>query len=174
VKTAANQSSADNPSPLTPDQHGRWVVFQLDAQSYALPLNAVERVVRAVYVTPLALAPPVVLGVIDVAGQILPVFSLRRRLQLPERPIAPTDEFLITRTLHRRVVLQVDAAKGLIEQPIVSMIAAANIAPDLDCIRGVIAADDGLVLIHDLEQLLSPDEATALDKAMNQSAPHAA
>jgi purine-binding chemotaxis protein CheW len=36
------------------------VVWTLDAQRYALPLNAVERVVHAVAVTPLPDAPEVI------------------------------------------------------------------------------------------------------------------
>jgi hypothetical protein len=37
----------------------------------------------------------------------------------------------------------------------------------------VIQLEDGLVLIHDLEHFLSPDEARELDEAMNQRASHA-
>ena len=51
------------------------VVFRLDERRYALPLAVVERVVRAVDVTPLPKAPPMVLGVIDVHGRVLPVLN---------------------------------------------------------------------------------------------------
>ena len=44
----------------------RLVVFTLDEQRYALHLDAVERVVRAVEVTPLPKAPEIVLEVISV------------------------------------------------------------------------------------------------------------
>ena len=37
----------------------------------------------------------------------------------------------------------------------------------------MIQLEDGLVLIQDLEHFLSPDEALALDEAMNQRASHA-
>ena len=65
------------------------VVFRLNGQRYALPLAAVERIVCAVEVTPLPGAPPVVLGVINVAGCVLPVFNIRRRFLLPEREVVP-------------------------------------------------------------------------------------
>jgi purine-binding chemotaxis protein CheW len=173
VKAAQDPSPPAAPSPPTPSETAQWVVFGLDQGRYALPLTAVERIVRAAYVTPLPLAPSVVLGAIDVEGRILPVFSVRRRFGLPQRAIDPADQFLIARTAQGTVVLAIDAAQGVLERPAASLIDAATIAPNLPHIRGVIALEDGLVLIHDLEQFLSADEAHALNEAMNQAALHA-
>lgn len=144
----------------------RLVVFGVDEQRYALPLTAVARVVRAVQVTPLPGAPASVLGVIDVAGDLLPVLNLRRRLRLPEREVAPADQFLLARTARRAVALAVDEAHGVIECGQSAVTAAARIAPGLEQIPGVVTLDDGLVLIHDLEKFLSPDEARVVDEAM--------
>jgi purine-binding chemotaxis protein CheW len=148
-------------------QSAQWVVFCLETGRYALPLSAVDRIVRAVYVTPLPLAPDVVLGAIDVEGQVMPVFNLRRRFQLPERALDPADHFLIARTARGAVVLVIDSAQGLLDCPSSPMIDAQNVAPNLGHISGVIQLDDGLVLIQDLEHFLSPDEARTLDEAMN-------
>src|SRR5690242_12083986 len=92
------------------------VVFRLEAQRYALPLGVVERITRAVEVTPLPEAPDVVLGVIDVGGTVLPVLNIRRRFGLPEREIGLSDQFIISRTTERRVVLVVDDVQGVVER----------------------------------------------------------
>lgn len=173
VKAAAGQLSSEAAPPPASSEIARWVVFGLDAARYALPLAVVDRIVRAAHVTALPLAPPGVLGVIDVAGQVLPVFNLRHKFRLPERNIDPADQLLIARTAHRTVVLVIDAAHGVLERPATAMIGAAQIAPTPAHIRGVIPLDDGLVLIHDLEVFLSPDESRALDEAMSQDHPHA-
>ncbi len=88
-----------------PDLAQRWVAFSADTRRFALPLDAVERVVRAAEYTPLPLASDLVLGALDVAGEILPVFSLRRRFRLTDRPLALTDQFVIARNAGRRLVL---------------------------------------------------------------------
>src|SRR4051812_48964203 len=93
----------------------QFLLFTLEGQRYALRLDTVERIVRAAEITPLPNAPAVVLGVLDVEGEVLPVLSLRRRLRLAERDITPADNFLIARTEQRRVVLVVDEAKGVLE-----------------------------------------------------------
>jgi len=147
----------------------RLVVFRLDEQRYALPLAAVERIVRAVEVTFLPKAPSIVLGVIDMEGQPLPVLNVRRRFDLPEREIRPDDHFLIARTVSRVVALMVDEALGLVERSQTEIIGADRIVPGLEQFQGVVKLDDGLVLIHDLEKFLHLDEASTLDEAMERA-----
>lgn len=142
-----------------------WVSFTLDGQRYALPLESVSRIVRAAEVTPLPLAPDVVAGAMDLGGRILPVYNLRRRLRLPERPLALDDQFVIAHTARRPVALIVDRALGLIDvQPGDD---GAALAPHLRHLRGVLSLPDGLVLIHDLESFLSPEEEEALQSALH-------
>jgi len=150
----------------------KLVVFRLDEERYALVLGVVERIVRAAEVTPLPKAPTIVLGVIDLEGRVLPVLNIRRRFRLPERAIGPTDQFLIAQTEWRTVVLVVDEAEGVIERSPAEIIGAAQIAPGLEQIQGVINLDGGLVLIHDLEGFLSLDEERCLDEAMGQEVAH--
>ena len=150
------------------------VVFCLDEQRYGLPLAVVERIVRAAELTPLPQAPAVVLGALDVDGQVLPVLNVRSRLRLPEREISPAHQFLIGQTRRRTVVLVIDEAQGVIEVPDVDVVDAADIVPGLDQIRGVVKLSDGLLLIHDLEKFLSLDEESALDEALNEEASYGA
>jgi purine-binding chemotaxis protein CheW len=133
----------------------RWLVFSLDAQRYALPLESIQRVVRAAAITPLPQAPEFVAGVIDVAGRVLPVFDLRRRLDLPPRALALNDQFILARTPRREVALVVDATSGLIEAE-----------PVRDSEYEVLTHPEGLVLIHDLENFLTSEGDAALEWAL--------
>jgi purine-binding chemotaxis protein CheW len=148
------------------------LVFRLDSQRYALPLPAVEHVVRAVEITPLPRAPAIVLGVIEVEGRVLPVLNVRRRFGLAEREIGPADHFVIAKTARRTVVLMVDEALNVIERPSAQVVATTEIVPGAGQIQGIIQLEDGLVLIHDLEAFLSLDEADSLDEAMQLEAVH--
>lgn len=145
----------------------QFVVFRLNGRRYAVPLPAVERFVRAAEVTPLPKAPDVVMGVIDVGGRVLPVLNTRRRFSLPEREIAPADQFLIARTGWRTVILVVDEAEGVVGQPSGGIADVSAVVPGLEEVPGVVVLEDGLVVIYDLEKFLSLEEAGALDKAMN-------
>jgi purine-binding chemotaxis protein CheW len=142
------------------------MVFALDAGRYAIPLAAADRIVRAAEVTPLPAAPGLVLGVLDVGGHVLPVFDTRARFNLPSRQIEPADYFLIARAGARRVVLIIDRPLGVIDQPADAVVEAGLITHGIEQIGGVIRLEDGLVLIQDLEQLLTADESRDLDRAL--------
>ncbi len=142
------------------------VAFLLDGQRYALPVEAVERIVRAVEVTPLAGAPPAVLGIIDVAGEVQPVLDLRVRLGLRSKALDVTDQFIIARTPRRIVVLIVEQVLGMVESPARGIVPVAQFAPELAHIRGAIQLEDGLVLIQDLELVLTPEEEKGLTAAL--------
>lgn len=142
------------------------LVFRLGEQRYALPLAAVERVVRAVAVTPLPGAPATVLGAINVQGRVVPVFNVRRRFLMPDREVGPGDWFLLAHTSRRAVALVVDEAADVLERPRDDVPTSALAVPGVEHFPGVVKLDDGLALIHDLEAFLSPSEEQALDEAM--------
>lgn len=91
------------------------VVFTLNEQRYGLRLSAVERVVRAVEVTLLPSAPEIVLGIINLAGRVVPVMNVRQRFGLPEKESDLSDQFIIARTAMRTVALLVDSVSTLVE-----------------------------------------------------------
>lgn len=147
---------------------GPFVVFRLDQQRYALPLPVVERVVRAVEVTPLPHAPPIVLGIVNVHGEVVPVLNVRKRFLLPDRAVRPADAFLLVRTAARTVAVVVDAADGIVDRPATAA-AGAGADSARDYFPGVLRLDDGLVLIHDVDRFLSPAEARALGEAIEDA-----
>lgn len=142
------------------------LAFRLDGQRHAVPLAAVERVVRAVEVTPLPGAPPAVLGFIDAGGVVLPVFCLRRRLQLTQRDIIPPDQFLLMRAGRRRVALVIDEAQGLVDCDPAEVERADLAVVGQSQVQGLLKLADGLLLIHDLSRFLSLPEERALQQAM--------
>lgn len=147
------------------------VIFTLDAQRYALRLSVVERVVRMVRITPLPEAPAVVAGLIDVGGQVVAVFDVRRRLRLPAREIELADKLLVARTERRTVALIADAVTEVRDVPERDIVAAASVVLASERIAGIATlrgdrAQGDLVLIHDLDRFLDLEEERALDRAL--------
>lgn len=144
------------------------VGFTLDEQRYGLRLSVVERVVRAVEVTPLPAAPEVVLGVINLAGRVVPVMSARQRFGLPEKESDLSDQFIIARAAMRTVALLVDSVSALVEVSSEDVVQAARILPHMEYVDGVAKLEDGMILIHDIDRFLSLEEARMLDDVMEQ------
>ena len=142
------------------------IVFNLDEQRYALHLSAVERIIRIVEITPLPQAPEIVLGFVNVQGQVIPVFNMRKRFRLPDREISLSDHLIIARTAKRTVALVADAASGVVECGEEELAAANRILPDLKYVEGVAKLEDGLILIHNLDTFLSLEEEKTLEQIM--------
>jgi purine-binding chemotaxis protein CheW len=142
------------------------VVFVLDEQRYALHLSAVERIVRAIEITSLPNAPEIVLGIINVQGQIIPVVNPRKRFRLSERELRLSDQLIIAHTSRRTVALVADAVGGVVERAEEDVMAADSIIPAMGYVEGVAKLEDGMVYIHDLDEFLSPVEERILNDAL--------
>jgi purine-binding chemotaxis protein CheW len=146
------------------------VVFRLGSQRFALPLAAVDRIVRAVEVMPLPGAPGVVLGAINVGGCVVPVFCAGRRFGLQQRVINPDHQLLLARVAARVVAMVIDEALGVIECAAHEVVPSDAIVDGLERFQGVAALADHMVLIHDLEKFLSGSEAAQLAQALEHAA----
>lgn len=146
------------------DESSLLVVFTLHEQRYALRLPAVTRIVRVAEITVLPGAPDIVLGVVNLQGQIIPVVDLRKRLGLAARDVQLTDHLIIARTSLRPMALLVASVIGVIDGPQSQV--SASIQADTTYVAGVLKLADGLVLIHDLDTFLSPVEDVLLDQAL--------
>jgi purine-binding chemotaxis protein CheW len=146
----------------------RLVNFNLDDGKFALFLSAVMRIIRVVEITGLPKAPEIVLGVINMHGQVIPVFDIRKRFRLPPRDTQLGDQMIVASTSKRTVALLVDSVSDVIEISEEKIIAGENILPGLEYVEGVVKTEDGMILIHDLEQFLSLQEEKALHEAMEE------
>jgi chemotaxis signal transduction protein len=128
--TSVSPSPPDDATASNPFRHGsvhRLVVFRLKKQRYALHLTAVERVLRMVAVSPLPMAPAIVLRVINFHGRVIPVLDLQRRFGLPTPNYGLRATLLIARTKRRTLELPVTEVFGVQE------VAAENVTLPPHC-----------------------------------------
>ncbi len=142
------------------------LLFTLEAQRYALPLEDVRELVRAVRLTPLPRAPAVVEGLLDLRGELLPVLDVRRRFRLPARRLSPSDHLIVAQAGARRFALRVDRAEGLLALEPGQFDSSPRELPGVGYVAGALKLPDGLVLLHDLRTFLSQAEALELEEAL--------
>jgi purine-binding chemotaxis protein CheW len=146
------------------------VAFTLDTQQYAFRLASVRRVVRMVEITPLPKAPDIVLGVIDLQGNILPVMSLRRRFGRSEPEISLTDQLIVADTATRSVALVVTSVTGVIERTVEEITEAEKIVPGARYVEGITKLEDGILFIHNVDRFLTKKEDRQLGGLLTQAA----
>ncbi len=146
----------------------KLLIFSLDGKRYAIHLQAVERVVPAVEITPLPEGPDIVSGVINVHGQVIPILNIRRKFRLHERAIDLDDNIVIVKGLKWTVAFVVDSVEGVIERRQEEIIPAESILPDMEYTEGVIKIHDDIVFLHDIDKALLFDEKDSLEAVLTK------
>jgi purine-binding chemotaxis protein CheW len=144
------------------DGSSEFLVFEVGGSRYGLPSSDVAELLRSVTIAALPKAPPVVEGVLDVRGRLVPVLDIRRRFDLPAKPADPADHLVLAWAGDRLVALRVDRAIELARIDRTRITAMDTVVQGTGYIAGIARLPDGLVLIHDLGGFLSQAEAEQL------------
>lgn len=130
---------------------------------YALPLDRVIEVVPRVEITRIPdLAPPVQ-GFFVYRGEPLAAVDMRHRLGYPARPPALEDHFVVAHARTQWIALVVDRALGVRE------VDPGTVRPPpagADVVAGVSPLDSDLLLISDLDAVLSLEQDRAVTAAL--------
>ena len=140
------------------------VVFDLGQQRFGLMIDDVERVLRAVALTPLPNAASLVEGLFCMAGAPIAVLDIRKRFGLPPKPIDVDDLLIVTRAGDRRVAIRAERGAGVVKIDPAGVRDAKSIAAMDPQISGVATLSDGVVLVHDPGAFLTQAEAVELDR----------
>ncbi len=144
-----------------------FLVFELGSQRYGLPVADVIETVRAVTITALPQAPPIVEGILNFRGRVVPVLDIRSRFHQRPKEMEIHDHLILARAGERQVALRVDRATDLVRVLDQDVEEAKKVVPGLEYISGVARLSDGLVLIHDLGTFLSEAESLGLSDSLS-------
>ena len=147
----------------------KLVTFRLGQDMFAADIFSVERVLR--YVTPAAVpdAPAWVAGVIEHRGKVIPVVDLRRRIELDAATITPTTRILVLNATDGWVGTIVDAVIEVAGVPATSITPPPPLFRGLAAqfVRGIAKVGEQLVVVLDVDRVLSSDDRIVLERAMS-------
>lgn len=116
----------------------------------ALPVEAVERVLRSVEITALPGTPPGILGAINVEGTIINVIDIPARLNLPSQlEIELDDRIVITRTRNGALAFVVTTVEGVFHFADEQL----ELLREREIAKGVIKTEQGLILVLDQNEI---------------------
>jgi purine-binding chemotaxis protein CheW len=144
----------------------RLVTFAAGGLRFGIPLEASDRALRMVAISPLPGAPSFLIGTVNVHGELVPVADVCRRLSLPAPAYGPETHLLLARTSRRRVALAAQEVQGVIDVSPADILSGASLAPFTRPVSGALGRPEGILFISDLETFLSADEESQLDRAL--------
>lgn len=92
---------------------GRYLIFHLADQAYAIPIAAVEEIVPMAELAQVAGGPSYVAGFLNVGGELIAVVSLRRLFKLADKNRELYTPLVILKSAPRCIALEVDAVQEI-------------------------------------------------------------
>jgi purine-binding chemotaxis protein CheW len=131
-----------------------YVVFRIDRQRYALPLDHVIRALRMVAFTPIPDAPKSISGMIHMAGQVVPVIDLRQLFGQKGKQPELQDFLLIVQTPDQTAAIIVDEVLNIQELSSTQVDSPPAAVWKSRFLKAVFWQDDAMILILDTLRLL--------------------
>jgi len=138
--------------------------FRLMDDLYAVDIMRIKEIIRPQRLTSLPKAPPFIDGVINLRGSVIPVVDLRKRFEMPDRDECSSTRLLILRLSTQTIGLVVDDVTEVITVPVSDIKPPPAVSDGLiaDHLLGVCLSGDVLVMLLDIDRILSTNEVTAL------------
>lgn len=150
----------------------KLVTFRIGDDLFAADIFSVERVLRYQAPTAVPDLPAWVEGVIEYQSRVVPVVNLRRRFELPDLPVRPETRILVLNGGGEWIGAVVDAVvevtgfeAGQFQPPPQFFRGLAG-----EYLKGTVRLAEKLVVVLDVERLLSATERMALRQAAEATA----
>lgn len=152
AKLAASESANDSII--------QWVTFRLADEVYGINVMQVQEVLRVSEIAPVPGAPHYVLGIINLRGNVVTVIDTRIRLGLATTEVTDSTRIVIIEGAKHVVGILVDCVAEVVDLPMSELESAPNVGNDESSkyIQGVASRDDELLILVDLNKLLTDEE----------------
>ncbi len=168
-------SEAANDHQLQKKDFLQVVSFKLHQEEYAIEITRVKEIILLEGVTHVPQMPDFIEGIINLRGNIIPVIDLRKRFSLPCSEQTDQTRIVVTRMGDRIIGLIVDSVSqvmkiphGEIQEPPDTIAGIAG-----EYLEGIGKIDNQMILLLDIEKIMTNVEKQRLFKASSQGAPAA-
>jgi purine-binding chemotaxis protein CheW len=142
------------------DPISEWVTFRLGDEKYGINVMMVREVLKNTELAPVPGAPYYVLGIINLRGNVVTVIDTRSRFGLPPHDTDDATRIVIVEREGMVVGMMVDSVAEVANLRESQIEFAPNVGNDESAkyIQGVSSQDDELLILIDLEKLLTTEE----------------
>jgi purine-binding chemotaxis protein CheW len=140
------------------------VTFTLMGEEYGLPIQHVREIIELEAVTSIPSMPPVVRGVLNLRGTVVPVIDLPVKFGLPPSPLGHGNYIVVVDLVWSGESVRLGLLTAELGRVVEVTDDQVSAVPDFgtriqsEYLRGVARVDERFVLFLDAERLLSPAE----------------
>ena len=150
-----NQTTENGKDPVV-----QWVTFRLEDETYGINVMQVQEVLRVSEIAPVPGAPDYVLGIINLRGNVVTVIDTRKRFGMPPGEVDDNSRVVIIESQGQIFGILVDSVAEVVELRRSEIDVAPNVGNEESAryIQGVATVDSDLLILVDLNKLLTEEE----------------
>jgi len=145
----------------------QYVVFSINQQIFGIEIFKIKEVLSYRKITPLPQAEGFVRGIINLRGAVIPVFELREKFNLPAKEYTRFHVIIVVEIAGRIMGVIVDEISDVLEILPEEFQTTGNLPSNLrqEYLKGVGKKQDEMIILLDIDRLLSPEELELVDAA---------
>jgi purine-binding chemotaxis protein CheW len=146
------------------DELLQLVTFSIADEEFGVDILKVQEIIRTMEISKVPRAPDFVEGVINLRGKVIPIIDLRCRFGLEHKPHDKNTRIIVIEMADVIVGFVVDAVSEVLRIPASTVEPPPPVVAGMDSeyISGVGKLEGSLLILLDLDKLLSSDDMAML------------
>ncbi len=151
-------------------QSTKQAVFMLGDKEYGMDIMEVNIIEKFMNIEPVASLPNNLKGIIKLRGDVIPVYSLRRKFGLEDTEPSDDTRFIITTSNGIQIAYEVDKMSEIVqfEEDQIFEVPSVIKSKDTSYMKLVTNIDDRLIVILDHDGILSEEEQNKIKAVINK------
>lgn len=149
----------------------QYIMFKLGEQDYTMKLSYIKGIEQNYSVMPIPGGPEHIQGLINLRGDIVPIYSLRDKFGIYGECDLVDKKILVTFAHNTLLAFEVDAVIGIenVNTDDVKGVPKVVIDEDTNYIENVVKTNDKIVIAISVNNILSESELDELDKMIDEN-----
>jgi purine-binding chemotaxis protein CheW len=149
----------------------KQVIFKLEDEEYGLDIMNVNAIEKHTNVVRVPNASKFIQGIINLRGDVIPVYSLRTKFGLPQKKASDETKLIITKSNNMLIAFEVDSVAEILEIDNKNITIAPSIVKTIDTayIDKVANLDGRMIILLDLGGILSDNEKESIEKMIEMT-----
>lgn len=145
----------------------QYVTFIIGEETYGVNVLSVQDIIGMTQITPVPNTLTFMKGVINLRGAVVPVIDLRKKFNMVNRDYDSFTVIIIVEVKDVKIGMIVDSVADVVGLPVTSIQDTPHFSSKIETnfIEGIGQLENNLIIILNVEKILSVDELDTLEKS---------
>lgn len=165
-----NESDIEKKNDLiSSNEESQYVTFEISSETYGVEVLRVKEIVGMTEITSVPNTLSFMKGVINLRGIVVPVVDMRVKFSMEEKDYDSFTVIIIVEVRNKMIGMIVDTVSDVADIPIGTIQDTPHFTSKIetDFIKGIGQLKEKLVIILDVDKILTTDEFNKLEEAKN-------